>query len=259
MGRRINQAILRSEQLRAERTLADLNALPLGIKSRRSRSPNPNPSSASFIGAGIGLAFGGQPLKPKLDLRQGDLSFTRTTTTNPNRKAVINRPFNPPQTSPMSNPNFTTGGSGNLSAQVRKNQLKRKAHLKAQKIAREHEEFSKIQMKQIADREARRAREAEESETKMNWTEPDGSKTILKFDEDGNLIGRETTKPTEEFQSTEELIKAREIARRKEEAEDGRLQRDRKGNALSQKQYREAWTTDPRTQKNIIKQVAGGL
>lgn len=25
----------------------------------------------------------------------------------------------------------------------------------------------------------------------MEWTEPDGSKTILKFDEDGNLIGKE--------------------------------------------------------------------
>ncbi len=28
----------------------------------------------------------------------------------------------------------------------------------------------------------------------MEWTEPDGSKTILKFDEDGNLIGKEKKK-----------------------------------------------------------------
>ena len=30
----------------------------------------------------------------------------------------------------------------------------------------------------------------------MDWTEPDGSKTTLKFDEDGTLIGKEKTKAT---------------------------------------------------------------
>lgn len=240
MGRRINQAILRSEELRAERTLADLKGMQ--FKTNRSRSPNPNPSSSNFgaglLGGAVGLTLGGSstPLKPNLR-------------SNINRSSLTN----PPQTS---NPNFAFGGT--LSAQVRKNQLKRKAHLKAQSLARHSEEESKLQMKQIADREARRAREAEESETKMNWTEPDGSKTILKFDEDGNLIGREVTKPTEEFRSTEELIKAREIARRKEEADDGRLQRDKKGNALSPRKYREAWLDDPRTKK-ILKQVSGGI
>jgi len=258
MGRRIDQAILRSEELRAERTLADLKGMQ--FKPNRTRSPNPNPNSKSFIGAGIGAGL----LGGAVGLTLGRTSSTpKNLRSNPFNQGNVSRSSttNPPQTSynPNRNPNFATGGT--LSAQVRKNQLKRKAHLKAQSLARHTEEESKIQMKQIADREARRAREAEESETKMNWTEPDGSKTILKFDEDGNLIGREVTKPKEDDLSAEELIKAREIARRKEEAEDGRLQRDKKGNALSKRKYRDSWATDPRTQstQKIIKQVSGGL
>jgi len=249
MASRINQAILRSEQRRAERTLAELNTavrdefIP---RKTMKKSVNPNPSSVSFVGVrGAGKTIETPRSANTLGLA-GSITGIRT--------GLLGRQSNPPQSSPFG----LTTTSGTLSAQVRKNQMKRKAHLKAQSLAREDEELSKQQMKQIKDREARRAREAEESETKMNWIEPDGSKTILKFDEDGNLLGREVTKPTEEFLSTEELIKQREIARRKEEADDGRLQRDRKGNALSQRKYREAWLDDPRSKK-ILKQVSGGI
>jgi len=61
----------------------------------------------------------------------------------------------------------------------------------------------------------------------MEWTEPDGSKTTLKFDSDGTLVGKETTKSSRPDKFSKDLKKAV----------------DR--NAVALKDYEESLMSDP--------------
>lgn len=67
----------------------------------------------------------------------------------------------------------------------------------------------------------------ENKDKTMEWTEPDGSKTTLKFDQDGTLIGKETTKSSRPDKFSKDLKKAV----------------DR--NAVALKDYEESLMTDP--------------
>lgn len=238
------QATLRSEQARALKKQAEMEALRRELKTveaqdkplRSKKTKSVLGLAGSFAGVATGLkTLGGTPRNPTRSP-----NFSRSTTTNP-----LANPFNP---------NYNP--SGTLSSQISKNKMKRKAFQKAQSLARHNEEENKIKLKQIKDREARKQRELEKSETKMSWTEPDGSKTILKFDDEGNLIGKEVVEESQErLKARKEQQEVDEAFGKRAEELDDRTILNKKGQPLTKKEYKDSWATDPRTQKSLIRQV----
>jgi len=109
----------------------------------------------------------------------------------------VSNPLVSPITNPIMSPIHRGKRKGRINRKTSGDPLQMKAQMRQARqaeILRRHNTGNDEEEEVDGDLKANLDFVDENKYKTMEWTEPDGSKTTLKFDEDGTLVGKETTK-----------------------------------------------------------------
>jgi len=157
-------------------------------KSNRKGKKDPLGLAGVVAGIGASVGIGAVVSNPQVSNPQ-----VSNPQMNPSLRSVVGSPFDPS----LSVGGTPTGRTAVRNARKAKSStLRRQAILRRQQVAlARHRDGTQPDLEDQDEDLKENLDFIDENKFKtMEWTEPDGSKTTLKFDEDGTLIGKETTK-----------------------------------------------------------------